>query len=50
MVTTETEFHQISVAIEAGVDEYIMKPFTPEMVEEKLQLAGVVIPRSSTIA
>jgi two-component system chemotaxis response regulator CheY len=48
MVTTETEFHQVSAAIEAGVDEYIMKPFTPEMVEEKLQLAGVSLPTSNT--
>lgn len=47
MVTTETEFRQVSAAIEAGVDEYIMKPFTPEMVEEKLQLAGVSLPQQS---
>ena len=44
MVTTETEMRQVSAALEAGVDEYIMKPFTKDIVEEKLQLAGVSLP------
>ena len=46
MVTTETELRQVSTALEAGVDEYIMKPFTAEIVEEKLRLAGVDLPAS----
>src|SRR4051794_8181601 len=29
MVTTEVEQHQMIKALEAGADEYIMKPFTP---------------------
>lgn len=41
MVTTETEMHQVSKAIEAGVDEYIMKPFTKEIFEEKLAMLGI---------
>ena len=44
MVTTETEMRQVTAAFEAGVDEYIMKPFTSEIVEEKLQLSGVEMP------
>ena len=41
MVTTETELSQISAALEMGADEYIMKPFTAEMIVEKLDLLGV---------
>ncbi len=28
MVTTETEVDQVSAALEAGANEYVMKPFT----------------------
>jgi two-component system chemotaxis response regulator CheY len=38
MVTSESDHAHIAEAIEAGVDEYIMKPITPEVVDEKLQL------------
>jgi two-component system, chemotaxis family, chemotaxis protein CheY len=38
MVTTETERSQILRALEAGADEYIMKPFTKDVVVEKLAL------------
>ena len=41
MVTTETEMHQVATALEAGVDEYIMKPFTEEMFREKIALLGL---------
>ena len=40
MVTTETEMRQIMLALESGVDEYIMKPFTKEIFEEKLSMIG----------
>ena len=40
MVTTNTERSQVSVALEAGANEYIMKPFTAEMIREKLELLG----------
>jgi two-component system chemotaxis response regulator CheY len=43
MVTTETEVDQMSAALEAGANEYIMKPFTKEVLVEKLQMAGVPI-------
>jgi two-component system chemotaxis response regulator CheY len=41
MVTTETEVDQMSAALEAGANEYIMKPFTKEILVEKLHMAGV---------
>ncbi len=41
MVTTETEISRMSEALEAGADEYIMKPFNKEMLLEKLMLLGV---------
>jgi two-component system, chemotaxis family, chemotaxis protein CheY len=42
MVTTETEITQMVRALEAGANEYVMKPFTKEMIEEKLRILGVV--------
>ena len=40
MVTTETEVPQVVRALTAGADEYVMKPFTPAAIREKLQLLG----------
>ena len=42
MVTTETEISNIQSAIDRGANEYIMKPFTKEVVIEKLQLLGLI--------
>jgi two-component system chemotaxis response regulator CheY len=41
MVTTETELEQVVRALAAGANEYLMKPFTPEMVQEKLAILGL---------
>ncbi len=41
MITTETELDQMSAALEAGANEYVMKPFTKDMLLEKLQMVGV---------
>jgi two-component system chemotaxis response regulator CheY len=41
MVTTETELDHMTAALEAGANEYVMKPFTKDILLEKLQLAGV---------
>jgi two-component system chemotaxis response regulator CheY len=41
MVTTETEMSQMASALEAGANEYVMKPFTKEVIQEKLGLLGV---------
>ena len=40
MVTTETEVTQMIRALDAGANEYIMKPFTAEVLREKLDLIG----------
>ncbi|MEO0321660.1 MAG: response regulator [Myxococcota bacterium] len=40
MVTTETELERVTEALEAGADEYVMKPFTREVILEKLHLLG----------
>jgi len=40
MVTTEAEKRQVVRALAAGADEYVMKPFTREMLVEKLVLLG----------
>jgi two-component system chemotaxis response regulator CheY len=41
MVTTETEMSQMSSALEAGANEYVMKPFTKDILKEKLELIGI---------
>jgi two-component system chemotaxis response regulator CheY len=41
MVTTETEMMQVVRALEAGANEYLMKPFTKEMIADKMTLLGV---------
>jgi two-component system chemotaxis response regulator CheY len=42
MVTTESEQAQIVRAIAAGAHEYVIKPFTDEVIAEKLALLGLV--------
>jgi two-component system chemotaxis response regulator CheY len=44
MVTTETERAQVAKALEAGATEYIMKPFTREILRDKLNLLGICQP------
>lgn len=39
--TTENGLAYIRAAIEAGADEYVMKPFDRETLESKLQIVGV---------
>ena len=38
MVTTETESEQVTRAMAAGANEYLMKPFTKEVLTAKLTL------------
>ena len=42
MVTTETEVDQMTADLEAGANEYVMKPFTKDILVEKLQLVGAL--------
>ncbi|PCG15542.1 MULTISPECIES: response regulator [Sphingomonas] len=39
--TTENGMAHIRAAIEAGADEYVMKPFDRETLHSKLQIVGV---------
>lgn len=41
MVTTEVELHRVQEALVAGANEYLMKPFTREMLADKLALLGL---------
>ena len=41
MVTTEAENDFIVRALEAGADEYLMKPFDEEALSEKLVMLGL---------
>jgi two-component system chemotaxis response regulator CheY len=42
MVTTEAENAYILRALDAGADEYLMKPFDDEALTEKLVMLGLV--------
>lgn len=44
MVTTEAEASQVARALEAGANEYVMKPFTNEVLRGKLDLLGLAGP------
>jgi len=41
MVTTEADNSYISQALDNGADEFLMKPFTPESLREKLAMIGL---------
>lgn len=42
MVTTRSVREEVATALEAGVNDYIVKPFTPQLLKEKIDavLAG----------
>jgi two-component system, chemotaxis family, chemotaxis protein CheY len=40
--TTENDFEHIQKAIEAGADEYIMKPFDSEIIQAKFAQVGLL--------
>lgn len=40
MVTTETEMANVVKAMEAGANEYVMKPFSKEIIFDKLHVLG----------
>ena len=41
MVTTETDLGRITQALDAGANEYLMKPFTKESLQGKMALLGI---------
>jgi two-component system chemotaxis response regulator CheY len=42
MVTTETQSEQVTRALDAGANEYLMKPFTKDVLVAKLNLMDVL--------
>jgi two-component system chemotaxis response regulator CheY len=43
MVTSESELQRVASALDAGANEYLMKPFNADALREKLALAGVAV-------
>ena len=37
MVTTEAEKNEVMEAMQLGVNDYVIKPFTPDILKEKIQ-------------
>ena len=42
MVTTQNAQDRVAQALQAGADDFLMKPVTEEMFTEKLQILGLV--------
>jgi two-component system, chemotaxis family, chemotaxis protein CheY len=42
MIPTETETRQVMAALQAGANEYVMKPFSRDIIADKLRLLGVL--------
>jgi two-component system chemotaxis response regulator CheY len=42
MVTTEIEMEQVVRALEAGANEYVMKPFNRDVIVDKLRVLGLM--------
>ncbi len=42
MCTTQVEMEHIVTALAAGANEYVMKPFTEEILREKLRTVGLL--------
>lgn len=40
--TTENGLDYVRAAVDAGADEYVMKPFDRETLESKLQIVGIL--------
>ena len=42
MVTTNAELDHVSTALDAGANEFIMKPFTGDVIRKKLEMLGIL--------
>lgn len=42
IVTTEAELGHMAMALEAGANEYVMKPFTKEVLQATFHLLGIM--------
>ena len=47
MVTTEAEKSRVVEAIKAGVNNYVVKPFTPELMCERINATLGIIPAAA---
>lgn len=47
MVTTEMERSRVARALEQGANEYVMKPFTKDVILEKLRMLGFPVPEET---
>ena len=45
MVSSVTDIEQMTTALDAGADDYLMKPFNAESLLDKLDLIGVLGPK-----
>lgn len=45
LLTAEAEDHQVKEAVESGVSNYITKPFTPELLKNKLEQTYARMPK-----
>jgi two-component system chemotaxis response regulator CheY len=41
MVTGQRDMRKVAEALKVGADEYIMKPFSRQIIEEKLRIIGI---------
>jgi two-component system chemotaxis response regulator CheY len=41
MITSQTEVEPMAMALKAGANEYLMKPFTRDAMQMKLQMLGI---------
>ena len=42
MLTARDSTEEVMKALEAGADDYLMKPVTAEMLQEKMRLIGLI--------
>lgn len=42
MVTSESDHGEVTRALDAGADEYVTKPFTPDQFQQKLERLGLL--------
>jgi two-component system chemotaxis response regulator CheY len=42
MVTTQNSHDRVAQALQAGADDFLMKPVTKELLSDKLQILGVL--------
>lgn len=50
MLTARNEMEAVMTAVGAGANEYLMKPFTPDLLEDKIRMTGLSIPTDSQTA